>query len=89
MTICTYCERDMSNTPTCQPTIIPTADGDLQPTRYGSELHDRGASAGNQCGDCGVQPGGYHHPNCDLEECPRCLGQMLSCGCVVLRDEEL
>lgn len=25
-----------------------------------------------RCGDCNVKYGGYHHPNCDIEECPKC-----------------
>ncbi len=35
----------------------------------------------DRCGDCGVQTRGWHHFGCDLELCPRCRGQMISCGC--------
>jgi hypothetical protein len=34
------------------------------------------------CGDCSVSPGQIHLESCDIEECPRCFGQLLSCGCV-------
>jgi Zn finger protein HypA/HybF involved in hydrogenase expression len=33
------------------------------------------------CHDCGVGGGLLHHQHCDVEECPRCHGQRISCGC--------
>jgi len=33
------------------------------------------------CGDCGASEGQYHELGCDLEECPICFGQLISCGC--------
>jgi len=35
------------------------------------------------CHDCGCEEGELHNyfPNCDMERCPLCKGQLLSCDC--------
>lgn len=35
-----------------------------------------------KCQDCGVAPGQRHQPGCDVERCPLCKGQLITCGCV-------
>lgn len=49
--------------------------------RYGSEKNSEQDYA-LPCGDCAVIRGQLHVPLCDSEQCPKCLGQLLSCGCV-------
>lgn len=34
-----------------------------------------------RCGDCGSKAGYYHHFGCDMERCPKCHGQLISCDC--------
>ena len=33
------------------------------------------------CHDCGCQEGELHLPGCDMERCPFCLNQLISCNC--------
>lgn len=39
-----------------------------------------------KCGDCGAEYGEQHLPNCDIERCPICGLQFLSCGCGEIHD---
>jgi hypothetical protein len=34
-----------------------------------------------RCHDCGAQEGEFHKPGCDMERCPFCGGQLISCEC--------
>lgn len=40
-----------------------------------------GAFSVGRCHDCYVRSGNYHHLGCDVEECPRCGNQWISCEC--------
>jgi hypothetical protein len=33
------------------------------------------------CHDCGAPVGYIHELGCDMETCPKCKGQLISCGC--------
>jgi hypothetical protein len=37
---------------------------------------------GTACHDCGIVDGLIHAEGCDMERCPRCYGQLISCGCL-------
>ena len=34
-----------------------------------------------RCGDCNAKHGELHHMGCDVERCPKCDGQLISCDC--------
>ena len=53
--------------------------------RYGKEPDDWGADR-QPCHDCAVVKGQFHVPSCDVERCPKCGGQAITCEC--LDDED-
>jgi hypothetical protein len=70
MAVCSWCSNEMMTGASCTVAV----------------MHRRGvpyrlAKAARRCGDCGVAPGGRHHLGCDLQRCPVCRGQLISCGC--------
>jgi hypothetical protein len=58
-----------------------TLDGQTVPrVRYGDEADDWGADR-QACHDCRVIKNELHVPSCDVEQCPACGGQLISCDC--------
>jgi hypothetical protein len=39
--------------------------------------------AANPCHDCGIVAGQLHVPGCDVEQCPRCNTQLITCACTM------
>ena len=84
MAICDWCEQEMRRptTVTCTAnTTVDFPDGTTMPSVRYEDLDW-------PCHDCNIKPGGKHHPGCDMERCPRCRGQLISCGCLDTDEEE-
>lgn len=90
MAKCDYCNMKMTDKVGCTLSVFDDLPGGLpiKRVKYGNEPDDWGAKSGKPCGDCGCPPKTFHHPGCDVETCPVCFGQSLSCGCTYDEAEE-
>jgi hypothetical protein len=75
------------------PLVIRRHDGvvaSLARIPFGQEViasrSDRALPA--RCHDCGATPGGLHHLECCVQQCPACLAQLMSCQCIYKGDED-
>jgi hypothetical protein len=48
--------------------------------KFGEEDDDWGSSKG-PCHDCAAASGQFHFIGCDVERCPLCKGQAITCEC--------
>jgi hypothetical protein len=88
MSVCTYCLKEMTDKSmkTCEAnTTVEYVDGtSLESLLYENPEVAATKRKSHRCHDCGIALGGKHHPGCDMEECPKCRGQLISCGCKVV-----
>jgi hypothetical protein len=76
MAICHFCDREMATADSCAVKVLHR-NGVAFPLPTAT----RSWSPNGRCGDCNVRVGKHHHLGCDIQRCPACRGQMLSCGC--------
>jgi hypothetical protein len=83
--VCTFCGNEMLGGTGCSEEPVRVGDTYYEPIRWGDERGYKFWDVSARCGDCGVPSGAVHHHGCDLEQCPACEGQAITCGC---RDDE-
>lgn len=89
MAKCEYCGKEMLRAHGCDCTVlviggvnykrIPFLGKRDQASSYFDLTEENQKDI--KCHDCGCRAGKYHHPGCDMETCPVCGEQLLSCGC--------
>lgn len=78
MAICTGCNQEMAfeETTDCKDNhFVLLDDGNIYPGVLYEDQDGR-------CHDCYIESGNYHHSGCDMERCPKCSGQLITCGCL-------
>jgi hypothetical protein len=74
MAVCGACNKEMTDGVSCVSVPFTLDDGqEHEPVPYDGP---------EKCHDCSTPAGGFHHPGCDMEGCPKCGGQLISCGCI-------
>ncbi|MFE9691551.1 hypothetical protein [Micromonospora sp. NPDC005806] len=71
-----------------QITHIAIEGSEYERIRYGGEGYWEFGNISGNCHDCGIVAGQLHAITCDMEECPKCRGQLLSCPCQIDGDDE-
>lgn len=83
--ICDDCSEEIPFAESCTSAPYLTGRTEIrwQSKPFGIE---KGGTCGakERCGSCGVMKGGYHHPGCEVEECPKCGDKIVSCDCFSL-----
>lgn len=88
MATCDDCGKEMLTARTCKENIGVTINGKhYDPIPY-EPLPELKKIKGLRCHDCGIRPGGIHHQGCDMEQCPNCNGQLISCDCDIEDSED-
>ncbi len=78
MGICKWCDQEMLVVDTCIANFeVEFPDGSKLPSLIEHFNEESGL-----CHDYNIKHGGHHHPGCDAERCPKCGGQLISCGCL-------
>lgn len=77
--ICGDCGREMVEGGGCTVQVLISVNGDsIDRIKHGDAREGLFVEE-KTCHDCAVALGEYHHFGCDVERCPTCSGQLISC----------
>lgn len=86
MSICEFCDQETTEVEDCvwarengvEMKFLPYH---MDAIPYGNEANRMAGREDTLCHDCYVIAGNFHHPGCDVEECPYCEGRLIVCVC--------
>ena len=78
MSKCWDCDKEMMKAKACDKKF---ATIEIDGKEYQRDTHY--FDVNKRCHDCNIvnQDGNLHHYGCDMERCPKCGGQLISCDC--------
>lgn len=76
MAKCSDCNKEMKGSNSCDK---PYLEIDGKKRKRDTKVRSKSAN----CHDCSIEnkEGNIHHLLCDMEICPKCGGQLITCGC--------
>lgn len=80
MAKCGLCTKEMLSNVSCVKRVYVLTNGKKFEAIKSNE---------ERCHDCACKKGHYHHIGCDMERCPNCRGQFISCDCDFLNEMEI
>lgn len=82
MVKCEDCNQEMNTAKGCTLTKVKDTLGTVyNRITYFNELVEPKNRKHHRCHDCGVKFYHIHHNGCDMERCPKCGRQFISCSC--------
>lgn len=82
MSKCDICNEEMTIADGCKPRKYVFEDeSELLDVKFGNDFPD--VEDDERCHDCGCSKGNHHHMGCDMERCPKCGRQYISCDCKI------
>ena len=83
---CKDCKKEMEKAHSCSSKFIEIKKQTYKRNTTYFDVNKR-------CHDCGIvnKKGNTHHFGCDMERCPKCKGQLISCDCgptVLIKEKE-
>jgi len=81
MSKCNVCGKEKAENVSCDWTFFEMDGREYERVKYGEEKRCDFAEESPYCQSCGTPAGGYHHPGCEIEECPICKKTVFNCEC--------